>query len=82
MNKQPVVLALSPETVLDLHLEYGMPQELYDELSTIMDADAKKALCHFTLVGLHELNGKVGLGDALYMIISTLVEASKKYSNN
>lgn len=79
MNKQPVVLVLSPETVLDLYLEYGMPQELYYELLANMDNRAKEALTYLTLAGLGKLNGKASLGEALYMILSTLVKASKEY---
>lgn len=79
MSNKPILLVITPETILDLYLECGMPQELYYELLANMDNRAKEALTYLTLAGLGKLNGKASLGEALYMILSTLVKASKEY---
>lgn len=66
---QPIMLVITPETVLDLYLEYGMPQDLYDHLSEAMDAQAKAALAGLTIAVLNELNGMLPLNEALALII-------------
>ena len=79
---QPIMIVITPETVLDVYLEYGMPQGMYDSLSAAMDSQAKESLARFTILGLNELNGKVSLEAALYSIMLTLVETSKSNFDN
>lgn len=76
---QPIVLVITPETILDVYLEYGMSQSLYDELSAKMGDSAKEALYYLTISGLDKLNGKMPLSEALYLIMLALVKASKEY---
>lgn len=70
---QPIMLVITPETVLDLYLEYGMPQDLYDHLSEAMDVRDKEVLALITILVLNELNDKLPLEEALALILIFLL---------
>lgn len=73
---QPLAIVLTPETILDLYLEYGMPQGVYDQLSKVMDATDKESLVQITLIGLDELSGKMSLEMALCSIMLAVFDLS------
>lgn len=70
---QPIMLVITPETVLDLYLEYGMPQGLYDQLLEVMDVRDKEVLALITILVLNELNDKLPLEEALALILIFLL---------
>lgn len=73
-NEQPIVVILSPETILDVFLEHGnMPEEAYEALNKLMSIEEKSVLAELTRIGLKKLEGKVPLEVALKAIFATIL---------
>lgn len=73
-NEQPIVVILSPETILDVFLEHGnMPEEAYEALNKLMSIEEKSVLAELTHIGLESLNDKMPLEDALKAIFATIL---------
>ena len=73
-NEQPIVVVLSPETILDVFLEHGnMPEPVYEALNKLMRIEEKSVLAELAGIGLEKLNGKMPLEQALNTILDTIL---------
>lgn len=70
----PIVVILSPETILDVFLEHGnMPEMSYEGLKSMLSIEEKSMLTELTGIGLETLNGKMPLEQALNIILATIL---------
>lgn len=66
---------VAPETILDLYLEFGMPEDLYKHLSAILNESEKLAIAELTLESLEFLSGEgLSLERALFTTFQAIIK--------
>jgi hypothetical protein len=70
---------LTKENILDVYLEFGMPEELYNLLTERATPEAKQIIHKLTVDGLEHLQDKhLPIEQALQVVFAAIVDAIMK----
>ena len=70
---------ITEENILDVYLEFGMPEELYNLLTERATPEAKQIIHNLTLEGLKHLQDKhLPIEQALQVVFAAIVDTIMK----